>query len=228
MESSAPLKKFSKYHGLGNDFIIIDQREVPFRGDIVSLCDRQKGIGADGVILLEASQRADLKMRIFNRDGAEAEMCGNGLRCFLHFAKNQGLSISLVETMQRLHQVREDWVELGPVVIDGLIINTGVPHRVLFEPYDKEKAEAIRFSENTNVNFVQVLEEGRLFVKTYERGVGETLCCGTGCAAAAYAYAKQWPVQVNETLFFDLRGKSLWMKGPATHVFDGVLSPHFL
>ena len=122
MESSAPLKKFSKYHGLGNDFIIIDQREFPFRGDVVSLCDRQKGIGADGVILLEASQRADLKMRIFNRDGAEAEMCGNGLRCFLHFAKNQGLSISLVETMQRLHQVREDWSKVNAGSLSRFIL----------------------------------------------------------------------------------------------------------
>jgi diaminopimelate epimerase len=208
--------------------MIIDQREAPFQGDIPSLCHRQKGIGADGIIIMETSLIADLKMRIFNRDGQEAEMCGNGLRCFLHFAKRLGLTVSLVETLQRIHQVQGEWVELGPVIVDGPTINTGVPHQVFFEPYDEKKAEAIRFAFNTNVNFVEVLEEGKLFVKTYERGVGETLCCGTGCAAAAYAYAKKWPVEANGGLIFDWRKDSLWMKGPAVHVFDGVLSPDFL
>lgn len=215
-------KKFSKYHGLGNDFILIDQRDSPFLGDVPSLCHRQKGIGADGVILMESSSKADLKMRIFNQDGVEAEMCGNGLRCFIHFAKRLGISLSLIETMERVHRVDAEWVELGAVIVNGLIINTGVPHCVLFEPYDQEKAHLMRSAENANINFVNILEPGHLFVKTYERGVGETLCCGTGCAAAAYAYGQVWPIQVNETLFFDLRGESLWMKGPATHVFDGV------
>ena len=228
MALSTPLKKFTKYHGLGNDFIIIDQRESPFCGDIPALCHRQKGIGADGVIFIEESKKADLKMRIFNQDGSEAEMCGNGLRCFLDVIKAKGFSVSLIETMQRLHRVEGDWVELGPVIVRGEVIDTGVPHCVFFEPYNQEKAMAVREKENANVNFVEVLGEDQLFVKTYERGVGETLCCGTGCAAAAYAYGKTWPICVNEAISFDLRQGSLWMKGPAVHVFDGVLSHHFL
>ncbi len=177
---------------------------------------------------METSSRADLKMRIFNQDGGEAEMCGNGLRCFLHFARAKGISLSLIETMHRLHRIEEQWVELGPVIVEGAILNTGVPHLVFFEPYDKKKGEILCLKENANINFVDVLGQDHLFVKTYERGVGETLCCGTGCAAAAFAYGKRWPIRVNETLFFDLRENHLWMKGPATHVFDGVLSENFL
>lgn len=220
---STPSKTFSKYHGHGNDFILFDDREGTFQGDVPSLCHRQLGIGADGVILLQRSKNASIKMEIINSDGSVAEMCGNGLRCLLHFARRLGIVVEKVETKLRTHHIDNEWVELGKPRVNGAVIDTGVPHLVLFEPYEKEKAHALRMEHNANVNFV--CEEGEgLFVKTYERGAGETLCCGTGSAAAAFVYGKRWPLRVNGALCFDLREGSLWMQGPAVHVFDGVLS----
>lgn len=223
MPLSTHLKTFSKYHGHGNDFILFDDREEMFDGDAPALCHRQLGIGADGVILLQRSRRASIKMRIINSDGSEAEMCGNGLRCLLHFAKRLQIDVETVETMLRIHQVMGDWVELGTPLLKGDVIDTGVPHLVLFEAFDLKKAHALREEHNANVNFVSK-GRGGLYVKTYERGAGETLCCGTGCAASAFAYGKMWPICINDALHFDLREGSLWMKGPAEHVFDGEIS----
>ncbi len=149
--------KFSKYEGCGNDFILIDNREKVFLESHFSLipriCHRHRGIGADGLILLENSQIEDFRMRIFNADGGEAEMCGNGVRCLIQFIREE-IGIKKphyrIETMHRLiqasfkeHQVA---VDMGlpeemhwniPITIEGKIydvhhVNTGVPHLILF------------------------------------------------------------------------------------------------
>lgn len=210
--------RFVKYHGCGNDFILMDNRSQDFcpePGAIRFLTDRHTGVGGDGVILLEESFAADVKMRIFNADGTEAEMCGNGARCFILFLAELGFPLPAdIEVSDRVLSgtVAQNGasIEMGipwdiALNIDspfGLLhrINTGVPHAVVFvddlDHLDIETSgRAIRhdslFSpEGTNVTFVQKVSRGRLAFSTYERGVeGETLACGTGaCAAALIAH----------------------------------------
>lgn len=213
---------FSKYAGSGNDFILIDNRALPFPANpplIARLCHRQLGIGADGVILLENSQKADFRMRIFNADGGEAEMCGNGIRCLMRFIRELGgiRPTYKIETMHSLVTIAEEgegvcvqmpepfdiqWdMTLNNIPHRIQRLNTGVPHAVLF--VDDLEAETwmalaphIRrhpslAPEGTNVNFASLDPSGSLRVRTYERGVeGETLACGTGATASALAAAK--------------------------------------
>lgn len=211
------LLDFAKYEGAGNDFILFDSREIPFPSGsklIAKLCDRHFGIGADGVMVLGPSGRADCdcSMRYFNADGSAGEMCGNGGRCFALYARHLGigrLDRTTFETLDGLHtaelsDVRGEsaTVELGIIRVSAIhagdgwwFLNTGVPHYVEF--VDRvDRAEVVRrgrtirhdprFKEGTNVNFVQVTGPGCIRVRTYERGVeAETLACGTGATAAA-------------------------------------------
>lgn len=212
---------FYKYHAAGNDFILIDDRDKSFPSHsqelIQRLCHRKFGVGADGLLLLQHSQIADYKMRIFNSDGQEASMCGNGVRCLTHFAFQKEPSLSSVrfETKKGIVSSRAQ----GPnIAVDfgvpqflgkaslqgcaGFVVDTGVPHAVVFvsdaEAIDVEKlGKEIRYDrqfypDGVNVNFVQIYSESSLRVRTYERGIeGETLSCGTGLAAAAYIACHQ-------------------------------------
>ncbi len=201
---------FSKYHGARNDFILIDNRDGKAAIDdppiIRQLCDRRTGIGADGVLFVEHSNVADWKMRLFNADGSIPAMCGNGIRCVVHFLERQALRIEVGERIFPCkYQDGKISVDLGvpevlhwPIPIDGLpiyVLHTGVPHAVFFADVHAgdfiECARKIRSHpafapHGVNVNCVQV-ESGALLVRTFERGVeGETLSCGTGAAAAAW------------------------------------------
>lgn len=214
---------FSKYSGCGNDFILIDNRQQffePARSNLIArLCHRRLGIGADGIVLLEESSKADFRMRIFNADGGEAEMCGNGLRCLVRFIQELGIdkeSIS-IETMHQIITtiISEDFISAmmpapetcylsKELNIEGRTytlhsINTGVPHVVIFVENLEDStwmaiAPKIRhhpnfFPHGTNVNFALFTDQ-EVKVRTYERGVeGETLACGTGAAAVAIAAA---------------------------------------
>ncbi|MDP2912286.1 MAG: diaminopimelate epimerase [Candidatus Omnitrophota bacterium] len=203
---------FTKMVGAGNDFIILDSGVKSFSKLARQLCDRKTGIGADGALILEKSKIADFKMRIFNADGSEAEMCGNGLRCAVLFI---GKNKTSVETkagiydgeitaenrvkirMENPKDLRRDFsikVNLRDLKVN--YINTGVPHVVIFvEGLGKIDVNAIgravRYHKEfepkgANVNFVEIVDEGNIKVRTYERGVeGETLACGTGSVAAA-------------------------------------------
>jgi diaminopimelate epimerase len=228
---------FAKYHGAGNDFIVIDCRRFPPQFDFTSLarslCDRRKGIGADGLILLCSSTVADYKMRIINADGSEPSMCGNGLRCLFDFVQTQQNHISelKIETLHGIMKCRrvesEIAVNLGaprilhwPIELpQGLafVINTGVPHAVLFDDdIDArnliEEGAKIRFDPRfapvgVNVNFAAVKSSTHIAMRSYERGVeGETLACGTGAAAVAYVAHKQFnlsqPISVSTRLCF--------------------------
>lgn len=211
---------FSKYSGCGNDFILIDNRALFFDPNKVSLlCDRRQGIGADGVVLLERSAAADHKMRIFNADGSEAEMCGNGIRCLMQFIQDTIAPHERcnIETMLRNLTVAMDGdhvkVDMGDplhmewsIPLEGYTweqINTGVPHAVTFvqdlDGFPLEKVgPTIRrhpyFGPNgTNVNIATINDDGTVSVRTYERGVeGETLACGTGATATAIAASKKF------------------------------------
>src|SRR5690554_3253405 len=210
--------KFYKYQGAGNDFIIIDNRALPFKvnhiGWIADLCDRRFGIGADGLMLLQTSESSDFEMLYYNADGLPGSMCGNGGRCIVAFANKIGLienETSFI-AMDGLHQATlnsiGNWVSLKMIDVskieregDDYVLNTGSPHYVKLVDNLKEydvyaNGKAIRNnssyrSDGINVNFVEKDDEG-YFVRTYERGVeDETLACGTGATAVAMAMARK-------------------------------------
>ena len=197
---------FVKMSGAGNDFVVIDNRSgnrALTRQQIEHLCDRHNGIGADGLLAVEpaGSGEADFRMRYYNADGGEAEMCGNGARCFARFVQamprakadrvrfltpaglisgeylGADVRVNLTAPTETKLQQRADF---GWGEIDYHFMNTGVPHVVIYVP-DAEKAEivaqgrAIRrsaiFPRGTNVNFAQVVDDRNLIVRTYERGV---------------------------------------------------------
>jgi diaminopimelate epimerase len=205
---------FYKYQGTGNDFVMIDNRDLSFpKNDIqlvAHLCDRKFGIGADGLILLENHPEYDFKMVYYNSDGNESSMCGNGGRCLVAFAKHMGVITEKAEfeAVDGYHYATIDsdsTVALQMIDVDTIevhntysFLNTGSPHHVQLEndlkTMDvKTKGASIRYSDlygtpGSNVNFVLQLAEDSFAVRTYERGVeDETLSCGTGVTAVAIA-----------------------------------------
>lgn len=213
---------FAKYHGLGNDFILIDDRQESFpMGDdalIAHLCNRRIGIGADGLILLQNSFKADYVMRYFNADGKEAEMCGNGLRCFVAFLKDQGLSsnenciwvsgqiyrcafVDKLISVQMGRAKETSWniiLSISGKEVCVHYVHIGVPHAVIFvENVDtisvKEEGREIRWHpifqpKGVNANFVSELPSGMLKLRTFERGV-EQETLACGTGAVATAIA---------------------------------------
>ena len=210
--------RFYKYHGTGNDFILIDNRGNSFVHStelIAQLCHRRFGIGADGLITLNNVPGFDFGMRYFNADGHESTMCGNGGRCAVSFAdylslapkKSRFLATDGEHTGSILsHDENTYQVLLSMSDVNGyrkfgedFILDTGSPHLVRFtKEVDKtgvvKEGRAVRYladfqPEGINVNFVEE-REGHIFVRTYERGVeDETLSCGTGVTASSLAYA---------------------------------------
>ena len=209
---------FEKYQGTGNDFILIDQRKKKYltRKDVKivrQMCDRNFGIGADGLILLQKKKGYDFEMVYFNSDGNESSMCGNGGRCIAAFANKLGVfektaSFLAIDGPHDAKVKKKNWVELKMKDVsqiaknkDHFVLDTGSPHYVTFvkkvDNVDvKKEGSAIRYNstykkEGINVNFVEKLKQG-IKVVTYERGVeNETLSCGTGVTAAAIAFALQ-------------------------------------
>ena len=206
---------FYKYQGTGNDFVVIDNRDLKLDASnpdyAKKLCDRKFGIGSDGLILLQKHDEYDFEMVFFNPDGSQS-MCGNGSRCAVMFAKHLGmikdqttfLSTDGVHTASiegeivklSMHDVKADRIQEFD---DHMTINTGSPHFVVFtsnlDHKDvKHEGAAIRYSddfkaEGINVNFVEKQSTSKISVRTYERGVeDETLSCGTGVTACAIAH----------------------------------------
>jgi diaminopimelate epimerase len=252
--------EFYKYHGTGNDFILLDETSEIHHlstDQIALLCHRHFGIGADGLIQLRKKSAYDFEMVYYNSDGKTSSMCGNGGRCISQFAKDLGLVNHAANfvAIDGEHQsiITQDGVELQmistvlPVKVEGgYTLNTGSPHYIQFvkdienfNVYDHGKA--IRNSpafleKGINVNFVEVINNDTIFVRTYERGVeDETLSCGTGVTAAAITYAYSQDNMLNQVDIKTLGGnlkvrfqksnsgfQNVWLCGPAVKTFKGV------
>jgi diaminopimelate epimerase len=272
-----PKIDFTKIVASGNDFVI-----VQFKANISRLkslaqkmCDRRYGVGADGLLVLEKSRIADVKMRIFNPDGSQAQMCGNGARSVALWAKSKvkrptrwresPRSKVKIETKAGIinAQVNGENVKIKltdptnlklnlPIKVNKRalhvnFINTGVPHAVIFVA-DLDKIEVVNLGRQiryhkrfapagTNVDFVEVLDNNSIKIRTYERGVeDETLACGTGVVAAALLYAKRYPLYARSKLniltksreflkvYFNREGnkfKNVWLEGKVKIVYKG-------
>lgn len=268
---------FSKMQATGNDFIIINylenKLEYSFKLLTNFLCDRHFGVGADGVIIIEESKVSDFKMRIFNQDGTEAEMCGNGIRCFAKYVYEKKLIKEeefYIETLAGIKKVKLEIegdtvisvsVEMGrpcfeldkiPVIYlddekNGKIaidefevypVSMGNPHSVCFvedvenfdvQKYGKMIEDYKYFPNKTNVEFVQIIDKENIKMRVWERGVGETLACGTGACASAVISNKYKSTE--SRVIVDLLGgkleinclENVILKGPAEFVFEGRL-----
>lgn len=270
--------KFQKMHGLGNDFILMDEID-PLKFDLaalaIKLCDRHQGIGADGIILILPSEIADVKMRIINSDGSEADMCGNGIRCFAKYVyDNQintatsftietGAGVMIPELIIEDGKVLFVRVNMGAPQLErsvipmtgaaGKVINEsiqiagkeykitsmlmGVPHTIVFvDNLDETDIVTIgkqiekhpSFPKGTNVNFVEMISEHEVKMRTWERGAGSTLACGTGSCATAVACSLNRKTGKEVTVHLTLGDLLIewidgivFMTGSANHVFSG-------
>ncbi|MBQ9942330.1 MAG: diaminopimelate epimerase [Christensenellaceae bacterium] len=269
-----------KMHGLGNDFIVIDNRNGQVKDPCAlgeKLCHRRLAVGGDGLVLVENSDVADIRMRIINSDGSEAEMCGNGIRCFARFVYDEvlpGKEEFTVETLAGIMRPRLR-VEGGKVVGirvdmgapsferknipmvgegsplevqlnvagDDLTVSSilmGVPHAMVvvedienfpFEKWGPALEAHAAFPRKINVNFVQILDEQNVRVRTWERGAGPTMACGTGSCAVVTMLSTLGKVQPKTTvhleagdLIIEKTESTVFMTGPAEYVFRGTLA----
>jgi len=251
---------FYKYQGTGNDFVMIDDRTNQIDTsdlELVSyLCDRKFGVGADGLILIRNHAAFDFEMVYFNADGSQS-MCGNGARCAVAFAAFleiiEAKASFLAIDGKHEAEIKDGLVHLRMGDVPGIVmqesdyfVNTGSPHHIrfvqnvenypVFEEGKRIRYDSIYSPSGTNANFVQVLSDDEIYVRTYERGVeDETLSCGTGVTAAAIAYAagKNQPTVKIQTLGGELGVKfeekieggfaNVWLIGPAKQVFSGKI-----
>ncbi len=273
--------KFTKMHGCGNDYVYVncsDERVADPPAAARAVSDRHFGVGSDGLILIEPSDVADFRMRMFNPDGSESGMCGNGIRCVAKYVFDHGLTrkteldietgagvkhLVLALRDRRVSAVR---VDMGEPRLDRADVPMrGAPGRVLREPLeaggrsfevsslsmgnphtiirvDEPTDELVfgfgpkiethpAFPERTNVEFVQVLSRTEVRSRTWERGTGETLACGTGASATCVACALNgWTGRritvhlLGGDLEIEWAGDNhVYMTGPAVEVFSGEM-----
>lgn len=255
--------KFSKVHSLGNDFIFIgspSSSPCPDNSFIVQSCNRKLGIGSDGFIVISRSRVADYRMRIFNSDGSEAEMCGNALRCSAGYVVESGYSTKKSFTVETLAGIRKAVIEndgvkayigkpnitdSGVIAVNGkelsyVSVSTGNPHCVIFgNPLTDDEFFTLApkierhplFPQGTNVEFASVTHSGSILMRVWERGVGETLACGTGSTAAAFAAYSAGLCgsttdvhQKGGILKCCITEDDAWVKGSYTLVFRGEIN----
>lgn len=272
---------FWKMHGLGNDYILVDNRDGKLKEETLGkiaqrLCRRRFSVGADGLLVLSNSSVADAKMRIFNADGSEAEMCGNGIRCFAKYCFEKGIVDNTelkIETLAGIKNIKlklengkviSVTVDMGQPVLDRRLIpvqgegrcvneelrvddltyrmtcvSVGNPHCVIFvndvesfpvETVGPKIENHSLFPKRTNVEFVQISGVDKLKIRVWERGVGETLACGTGACAAVVAANLLHKVGDRCTvsllggdLDIQLRDDRIFMTGQAEKAFEGVI-----
>ncbi len=273
------LLKFTKMHGLGNDFVVLDgisQRITLTTGQCRNIADRHFGVGCDQILLVEKSTHdaVDFRYRIFNADGEEVEQCGNGARCFVRFVLDKGLTRKTeirVETVggiivPRLEADHRVTANMGvprfepeeipfqarkraPTYlllvkkqrVEISTVSMGNPHAVqVVKKVDKAPVTTqgpliekhARFPQRVNAGYMQVVNSGRIKLRVYERGAGETLACGSGACAAVVAGIQRGLLDnqvVVETrggelnVRWDGEGKPVWMTGGAVIVYEGTI-----
>lgn len=273
--------QFTKMHGAGNDYVYVNAFQERLPADIPELArrisDRHFGVGGDGLILITPSEVADARMRMYNADGSEAEMCGNGVRCVAKYVYDHGisqqptlrietgagvLSVDLEISAGKVQRVR---VDMGPPILEAARIPTqlpgdpvvnvpmvvgdrefratsvsmGNPHCVIFvDELNDALVHGIgpqierdaRFPQRVNVEFVKIESRSQAHQRTWERGSGETLACGTGASAVCVAGVlngftdRRLRVQLlggELELEWDAASNHVFMTGPATEVFTG-------
>lgn len=273
---------FVKMHGLGNDFVFIEDKTGQDKDYTVlarAMCNRHTGIGADGLIVIVDSRVADVRMRIINSDGSEAEMCGNGIRCFAKYVYDSGIIEKKQFTVETPAGIMEPEITVGAdnkaelITInmgrpsfnrseipmegtDGRVLNEdlgvdgenwkitsllmGVPHTVTYvddvDSVDIEKIGPLfekheAFPKHTNINFAQQMDDRTVKVRTWERGAGATLACGTGsCSVAVASFlngrtGREVDIQLPlGTLHIEYREEdgNVYMTGPAAVSFTGT------
>ncbi len=263
-------------HGIGNDFIMLDctadsceTQDWPFLAR--SMCDRRLGIGADGLILVQTGERQPFQMRMFNPDGSESEMCGNGVRCFARYVSDRGLTTNqtirietgagVLELTLIGDQVKvnmgparmlkgeigmvgdpterfvEQPIEAGYEQFLGTAVSMGNPHLVIFTDGERVDLERIGpilensrlFPGRVNVHFAQAINRSEITQRTWERGAGATLACGTGACAVAVAGHQTGRTERSVTVHLPggdlqveyLESGEVMMSGPAETVFSG-------
>ena len=244
----------AKYTASGNDFVLFHSFVARDRSELArQLCDRQNGVGADGLIVLLPHETHDFEWQFYNSDGSTAEMCGNGSRACAHYAYTNGLAPARMQFLTTAGvigaEVEGEMVQSDltpPKVLreeidaDGKrwwLLDTGVPHLVTFdadmEQFDLAEARALRYEYNANVNIAAVAADGSIRVRTYERGVeDETLACGTGMAACFYRANREGLVgdaaevypKSGETLYLGLDTGTITFKGLVKKTFETVLA----
>jgi diaminopimelate epimerase len=272
---------FTKMHGAGNDYVYVDcfaQRAPVDPTELaVRISDRHFGVGADGLILICPSERADAEMKMFNADGSAAEMCGNGIRCVAKYVYEHGIArkdrlaiesagrlfkLRVELENERVHAVRVDMgqpilaasavpttfagervierpVEIGGRTFQVTCVSMGNPHCIIFVPDPTDelvlgfgpKIEVdSHFPNRTNVEFVRVVSPTEVVQRTWERGSGETLACGTGASAVCVAGVLSGRTErkiINHLQGGDLKlewnveDQHVYMTGPAEEVFTG-------
>ncbi len=250
---------FMKMHGLGNDFVVVAGDVDVLPTDVAAWCERRRGIGADGVLRVTGGGAAQVRMEYWNADGSPAEMCGNGLRCVARYARDLGLATGDAFTVDtpagpRQVEVLADGsarAQLGtpedspvaPFEVAGYHvqpISMGNPHAVIVvDDCYATPVDAVgpivqsdpRFPDGTNVEFLTISSRERLALRVWERGVGETLACGTGAAAATAVAQRRGLAKPRVTV--ELLGGplvvetaddgSVWIEGPAEYSFRGTL-----
>ncbi len=278
--------KFSKYQGLGNDYIIINEWDKTVVSEsekpnlVKILCKRHFSIGADGILFVNPPTKgnADIKMRIFNVDGSEAEMCGNGIRCFAKYAYERqiiqkeemcvetlaGVKIpklkitkGIVKSIQvdmgvpqllretipmkgpNTEVINED-LRVGNEIFKVTCLSVGNPHCVIFmdnlQGLEISKGKLIEyhdaFPQRINVEYVKVLNRKEIRMRVWERGVGETLACGTGACAATVASVLNNKIEREVKVHllggeleirWDKSNNHIYMTGSAEHVYEGEI-----
>lgn len=275
--------KFTKMHGCGNDYVYVNCFEETIENPNETakfVSDRHFGIGSDGMICIHPSDKADFRMAMYNSDGTEGAMCGNGVRCIAKYVYDYGLTDKTTITIETKGGIKEldltvedgkvTWVNVDmeapvleadkipviydeekkvidkPVIVDGreyriTCVSMGNPHGVVFvdsvDDLDIEKLGPMfehhpMFPDRVNTEFIQVVDDHTIRMRVWERGAGETLACGTGACASAYAsYLNQ--KTGNKVLVhllggdlqieYDEEKHTIFMKGPARKVFDGEI-----
>ncbi len=283
MKTRSDSMKFTKMHGCGNDYVYVNCFEETIENPNETakfVSDRHFRIGSDGMICIHPSDKADFRMAMYNSDGTEGAMCGNGVRCIAKYVYDYGLTDKTTITIETKGGIKEldltvedgkvTWVNVDmeapvleadkipviydeekkvidkPVIVDGreyriTCVSMGNPHGVVFvdsvDDLDIEKLGPMfehhpMFPDRVNTEFIQVVDDHTIRMRVWERGAGETLACGTGACASAYAsYLNQ--KTGNKVLVhllggdlqieYDEEKHTIFMKGPATKVFDGEI-----